>query len=168
VTVDDVSILYAYNRWANRRLLSAARQLEPIAFIRDLGGSHGSVRGTFVHILYGEWVWRRRWAGASPKEVFDAEQFPSVDTLESAWHVLEHEQRAFIDALSDDRLAIEVGYTNREGSAWQYPLGLMMQHVVNHSSYHRGQVAAALRQLGTTPPATDFLVFMDDAIANRL
>jgi uncharacterized damage-inducible protein DinB len=41
-------------------------------------------------------------------------------------------------------------------------LAEMLQQVLNHSSYRRGQVALLLRQLGQTPPATDFLVFLDE------
>ena len=48
------------------------------------------------------------------------------------------------------------------GQRWEYALGHMMQHTANHSSYHRGQVVTLLRQLGKTPEATDFLVFLDE------
>jgi DinB family protein len=55
-----------------------------------------------------------------------------------------------------------VSYENLQGVHWEYSLAETMQHVVNHSSYHRGQVVVLLRQLGQTPPATDFLVFFDE------
>lgn len=59
-------------------------------------------------------------------------------------------------------LAVEWLWLMRwKGEAWQYPLWQMMQHVVNHSSYHRGQVATLLRQLGAEPAPTDFLLFFD-------
>ena len=48
------------------------------------------------------------------------------------------------------------------GQRWEYALGHMMQHTANHSSYHRGQVVTLFRQLGKTPEATDFLVFLDE------
>jgi uncharacterized damage-inducible protein DinB len=52
-------------------------------------------------------------------------------------------------------------YINTKGEEWKYPLEQMMQHVVNHSSYHRGQVTTMLRQLGVEAVPTDFLVFID-------
>jgi len=50
---------------------------------------------------------------------------------------------------------------NTRGETWRYPLTHMMQHLVNHSSYHRGQVSLMLRQLGAEPTPTDLLVFFD-------
>ena len=162
MNVDDIRTLYAYNRWANRRLLAAVRLLQPMEFIRDLSTSFGSIRGTLVHIVWGEWLWVRRWLGESPTQVFDLEKFPAVDSLESTWDEVERDQRNFIAGLSDERLIGRVSYENFQGDRWEYSLGHMMQHLVNHSSYHRGQVVTLLRQLGHNPPTTDFLVYLDE------
>lgn len=63
--------------------------------------------------------------------------------------------------MTDESLATVIAYTNTKGEGWAYPLGRMMQHVMNHSSYHRGQVATMLRQLGAEVNPVDLLVFMD-------
>jgi uncharacterized damage-inducible protein DinB len=52
-------------------------------------------------------------------------------------------------------------YQNLKGETWRYPLWQQMHHVVNHSTYHRGQVVTMLRQLGAAAPATDLLVYYD-------
>jgi uncharacterized damage-inducible protein DinB len=160
---EDTRTLYTYNRWANHRVVPAARLLAARDFTRDLGASHGSVRGTLVHILWGEWLWLQRWRSDSPKQVFAPEQFPDVAALEAQWAIVERDQQIFIEGLTDERLNARVAYENLQGERWEYSLRHMMQHVVNHSSYHRGQVVTLLRQLGHTPPATDFLVFFDEA-----
>ena len=165
MNIDDIQTLYAYNRWASRRLLAAAQFLEPQRFTEDLGTSHRSLRGTFVHILWGEWLWLQRWRGESPKQVFNPRDFSDVSALEARWNIVLREQEDFIAALSEEKLNSHVSYENLEGQRWEYSLTHMMQHVVNHSSYHRGQVAALLRQLGHTSPATDFLVFFDELAA---
>jgi uncharacterized damage-inducible protein DinB len=67
-----------------------------------------------------------------------------------------------LESLTDELLIRRVSYENLEGVRWEYSLAEMMQHLANHSSYHRGQIAVLLRQLGQTPPATDFLVFLDE------
>jgi uncharacterized damage-inducible protein DinB len=162
VNVDEFRTLYAFNRWANNRLIGAARRLTPADLTRDVGTSHGSVRGTLVHILWAEWIWLQRWRGESPKRVFAQDQFPDVDAIESRWRDVEHDQQDFIAALTDDRLNTPLSYLNLQGQRWEYSLAHMMQHVVNHSSYHRGQLVTLLRQLGQTPPVTDFLVFFDE------
>ena len=161
--IDDVETLYVYNRWANRRLLAAARLVEPPDFMRELVTSHGSLRGTLVHVLWGEWVWLQRWGGDSPKRAFAPDEFPDIASLESRWAQVERDQANFIGGLTDQRLRTLVSYENLQGQRWEYSLVHMMQHVVNHSSYHRGQVVTLLRQLGQIPPATDFLVFFDEA-----
>ena len=162
MNVHEIGTLYAYNRWATARLLDAARSLGPTEFTRDLGTSHRSVRGTFVHVLWSEWIWLQRWRGVSPKEVFGEDEWPDVDTIRERWSDLERDRQDFIRTLTDDRLPLLIPYENVQGERWEYSLVHMMQHVVNHSSYHRGQVVTLLRQLGRTPPTTDFLVFFDE------
>ena len=162
VNNEEVRTLYAYNRWANRRLLTTARLLPWPDFIRDLRSSHGSLRGTLVHIIWAEWLWTRRWQGESPTQVFAPEDFHDWATLDSRWKMVENEQQTFLKNLNDQLSNIRVSYENLQGQRWEYSLVHMLQHCINHSSYHRGHVAALLRQLGQTPPATDFLVFLDE------
>lgn len=158
----EIRTLYAYNRWANHRALKTSRALKWQDVVRDLGASHGSIRGTLVHVIWGEWLWLRRWRGESPMQVFAAEEFSDWAALESQWSAVEEEQNAFLEKLTVELLSRRVSYENLRGVRWEYSLAEMMQHVVNHSSYHRGQVVVLLRQLGQTPLATDFLAFFDE------
>lgn len=158
----DIHELYAFNQWANARLLSDTSSLSYPEFIRDLRTSHVSVHGTLVHILWAEWLWLRRWRGESPRRVFEQAEFPDVAAIKAEWADVEREQQLFLAELTDRRLATQVAYENLQGQWWEYSLGSMMQHVVNHSSYHRGQVTTLLRQLGQAPRATDLLVFFDE------
>jgi uncharacterized damage-inducible protein DinB len=154
--------LYRYNRWANDRLFQAAAHLSPEAFVEDLGSSHASVRDTMLHIVWAEWIWLQRWNGVSPRTVFSAAEFPSPDAVRARWSEVEREQRRFLEAVTDKRLLAVVPYVNLEGQTWQYPLWRQMYHVVNHSTYHRGQLATMLRQLSARPSPTDVLVFDDE------
>lgn len=163
MNTEDIRTLYAYDWWANRRLVKASRLLDEEDFTRDLRTSYGSVRGTLVHILWGDWLWLQRWRGETPKEVFVPEHFADVAALEARWAIVEHDQQIFIESLTDELLKVPISYENLQGQRWEYSLAHMMQHIVNHSSYHRGQVVILLRQLGQTPPETDFLVFLDEA-----
>lgn len=161
MTLDEIRTLFAFNRWANDRILDACRELSHDELIRDLGSSHRSVRGTLVHMMWGEWIWFRRWLGESPKVDFAEEDYPTVDAIESAWHQLDRERREFLSIIANDHLQRTFGYENFAGEHWEYSFQRAMQHVVNHSSYTRGQLTALLRQMGKTPPTTDFLVFFD-------
>lgn len=146
----DIRTLYAFDRWANRRMVDASAD------------TFADVRETVVHILWSEWIWLERWLGQSPKKVFDAEEFLSAAEVRARWSPVERGQQDFIAQLTDQRLVQRIAYENVRGERWEYTLGQMMQHVVNHSTYHRGQVMRALRQLGRTPPATDYLIYFDE------
>jgi uncharacterized damage-inducible protein DinB len=162
---DEIRTLFSYNRWANHRLVDASEPLSPSDFTREPGTSHGSLRGTLVHTLWSEWIWLQRWRGTSPKspkQVFAESQFPHVAAIGARWAEVERDREHFLGGLTEDRLRAPVAYENLHGQRWEYPLDHMMQHVVNHSSYHRGQVVTLLRQLGRTPPTTDSLVFFDE------
>jgi len=154
--------LYDYNRWADRRILAIASRLTNEDFIRPMGNSFSSVRDTLAHILGAQWIWLERWQGRSPKALPDAATFPKVQSLESRWETIEHDQTKFIEALTPQRLVEELAYLNQTGQLYSYPLWQQMVHVVNHSSYHRGQVTTLLRQLGAEAMSTDFLVYYDE------
>lgn len=156
MNADDIRTLSACSQWANGRLISAARQVDPRDFARDLGASFGSLKGTLLHILGGEWKWLQFWRGEAPTNLFAAEELPDVPAIDARRLVLERQQRAFIDTLTDELLERRYSVKDRD-----YSLVQTMQHVLNHSTYHRGQVALLLRQLGHTPPATDYRVFLD-------
>jgi uncharacterized damage-inducible protein DinB len=162
MTTREIHTLFGFNRWANDRILAAVERLNTNEFTRDMRTSHVSVRGTLVHVLWAEWVWFRRWEGESPRTLFNDEDFEDVEAIASQWRDLDQDRNRFIATLTDESLARTFAYENRKGEHWEYPFGASMQHVVNHSSYHRGQIVTLLRQLGRTPPATDFLVYFDE------
>lgn len=81
-------------------------------------------------------------------------------SLESSCADLVRDQNRFIEALTDARLASRTAFVNSRGQPCEFSLAHMMLHVVNHSSYHRGQVVTLLRQLGQTPPSTDFTLYL--------
>jgi len=161
MTVPDVLELFRYDRWANGRLLDVVSGLSGEELSKPLGTSHGSVLGTLRHILWSEWRWLGRWQPAAagtrdPLEVRD------LSELKSRWTAFEAVQQAFLASLRDADLGRVVSYENPPGTPWSYSLAHMLQHVVNHSTFHRGQVVTLLRQLGKKPPETDFLVFFDE------
>ena len=161
LNVQDIRTLYAYNSWANSRVLAAVRVLQPEDFTRDFGTSHGSVKGTLIHMLLGEWRWTQFWRGESEAEVRAhtevewASRFSEVPAIEARWALVENDRRAFIDNLTEEQLEHKLRVRRGE-----FSLGLMMLHLANHSSYHRGQLVGLLRQLGQKPPSTDFIEFL--------
>ncbi len=163
-----VRLLYEYNAWANHRTLDSCNDLSEEQFTRDLGSSFRSVRGTVVHILGAEWVWLERWHGRSPRALPAAEEFPRLASVGSHWAELESNLLRFINGLSAEELArVHSFHTLTAGTAAN-PLWQTVQHVVNHGSYHRGQVATLLRQLGAKPLFTDFIYFCRERAGQAL
>lgn len=158
--LNTIELLYDYNRWANARALDAAAVLTPEQFSKDLGSSFRSVRDTLAHILAAEWIWLERWKGALPMALLDAADFPSVDALKSRWAEVERGQQDFIHSLPAELEGV-IHYANLKGQKFAWPLWKLMLHVVNHSTYHRGQITTLLRQLGAKPLSTDLTAFYD-------
>jgi uncharacterized damage-inducible protein DinB len=157
--LETIRLLYDYNRWADDRTLAVAAKLAPEPFTRDLGSSHKSVRDTLVHAFSGQWIWLSRWKGVSPKAMWPATEFPSVDAVRARCEEVSREQAEFVAAQREATLERPVTYQNLKGETITYPLGQLMLHVVNHSTYHRGQVTTLLRQLGATPVSTDLVLY---------
>lgn len=164
---DEVRELFAFNRWANRRLLDAAAALDDDALARDMGSSFPSVLTTLAHIVSADWIWLRRWAGQSPTAAPAEWSLTSLASIRERWDEVEAERSAVLAELDDEALQREVDYCNTAGSAFTSRMDEMLRHVVDHSTYHRGQVVTMLRQLGGTPPATGLIVFYRERRAAR-
>ena len=160
MTPDYIRILMDYNYWARDRALASAEQLSAEQLSRSLGSSFGSVLDTLVHIYFAEWIWYRRWQGESPSARPDTSHLVSVAALRETWLPLEQQIRRFVDALGPAGLSRILDYKTMNGQPATSPYWQMIVHVVNHGTYHRGQVATMLRQLGAKPAeSTDLIVF---------
>jgi len=150
--VRDLQTMVDYHYWARDRVFEAIERLTPEQYNRDLGSSFRSVRETLTHIYAAEWAWYMRWQGDSPTSLLSADQFPDLAALEGVWRAHEAKMRAFVDGL--DRAGVErvIEYALLSGQKGASPIWQMLQHVVNHASYHRGQLTTMLRQLGAAPP----------------
>ena len=167
MTKDDVRLLYEYDRWANNRVLQAATALSAEQFTRDLGGAFCSVRDTLVHIIGGEWIWLAYWRASSRSSafvtdlrtrrdaMFNPRAFPNVTAVQLKWADVEKEQVEFMNHVTNESLEKMLPFRKT-----QVRLALLVQHLANHSTYHRGQVGLMMRQLGAEPLATDFHVFL--------
>jgi len=155
----EIQLLFEYNSWANHRTMGAAEKLTPEQFAQPMGSSFTSVRETLAHIYGAEWIWLERFQGRSPSALPDVTQFSDVATLREPW--LEHEARliAFVSQQTQSDLDRVMEYKTLKFGVYQNPLWQSMQHVVNHGTYHRGQVTTMLRQLGAQPILTDLMHF---------
>jgi uncharacterized damage-inducible protein DinB len=151
MNLQDLRTMLDYHYWARDRLLEAIDALSPEQFTRDLGSSFKSVRDTVAHTYAAEWAWYQRWQGESPTALLPFDQFPDVASIRTAWTAHEAKMRDYVERLGDAGVDKVIDYQLLNRSPGSTPLWQMLQHVVNHASYHRGQVTTMLRQLGATP-----------------
>ena len=158
MTYDDLNTLLNYHYWARDRVLDAVGSLTPEQFTRDLGNSFPSVRDTLAHNVGAEVIWLARWQGAAPTGL-PRDGFPDVASIRAEWARMEGEIRGFLRDVGPD-VARVFEYKLFDGKTASQPFWQMLQHVVNHASYHRGQVTTMLRQLGAQPgKSMDMSVF---------
>jgi uncharacterized damage-inducible protein DinB len=159
MTHTDAINLVDYHYWARDRILAAVEVLTPEQYTKDMASSFTSVRDTLVHTYGAEWNWYLRWVGDSPTGFPDPAQFPDVPSLRTAWKLHEQKIRLFVDSLaSSNELERVLRYRTFDGQQMESAFSQMLQHVVNHATYHRGQVTTLLRQLGAPAPKPQDLI----------
>ncbi len=166
MTPEEMRLLYDYNAWANHRAMEAAAHLTGEQFVKPMGSSFSSVRDTLAHIYGAEWVWLERFQGRSPASLPDTTQFQDAASLHRTWE--EHETRLlnFVRGLTQTDLERVMEYKTLKFGLYRNPLWQSMQHLVNHGTYHRGQVTTLLRQLGAQPILTDLMHFYRERAAS--
>jgi len=159
VTTADMLELFRYNAWANERIASSMTRLPLDGLSQDLGGSFPSVRDTFAHIVSAEWIWLERWTGHHPTSAPDWLKSADLPQLLEHLQAIEAKRALFLAGLAESDLSETCSFTLLSGKEAACPLQDLLIHVTNHSTYHRGQIAAMLRRLGTPALATDFFVY---------
>jgi uncharacterized damage-inducible protein DinB len=155
MSVAMIRDLYEYHRWANRSLFDFAAALGEDVCGRDVGTqfSHPRVTRMFAHLYGADWVWLRRWKGTSPT-IQPGDELPTMAAVRAQWDLFEAEQQAFVDGLTESDLARAVQYTNTAGKSFSAPLGPLLQHVANHATHHRSEIATMVTMLSGSPPDT--------------
>jgi len=160
MTTTELRRLFAYHRWANQRMLVTCARLTAEEAEARIESSFPSVLSTLVHMLSADWIWLQRWNGRSPTGWLEAEKLTSLPAVLKRWESFELEQQSYVEGRCDGDLAAEVHFRLLNGDSHTYPLAEIMRHVVNHASYHRGQVTTMLRQLDQIPLPSDYLLFL--------
>jgi uncharacterized damage-inducible protein DinB len=160
MTINEARQLFEYDSWANARMFQAAEALKPDQLTTAVASSFPSIGATLAHIVGAEWIWLRRWLGESPPGMPDWVTNPVVAELKLKHAEIGTERSSFFARLTDGDVEKVFTYHVTGGKSFSQPLGQLMRHLINHSTYHRGQLATQLRQLGCTPPNTDFIRYL--------
>jgi uncharacterized damage-inducible protein DinB len=159
MTKEHIRLLYEFDKWATNQQHSVISRLTAEQYGRNLGASYGSIHGTLVHLYGAQTIWLSRWNGVSPTQFPDAEETPNLEILMDRWSALREAQDRFLSGLTDEKLKQHLAFKTFKGDPSSLPLWQQMQHVVNHSSYHRGQITTMFRQLDVAPVGTDLITY---------
>lgn len=158
VSADLLRTQFAYNAWANRRLVEAASELSQEELTHDFRTADHSVLETLVHVFAAERVWLARLQGG-PNPGFVTEADRSIAALRNDWPALAERWDLWLRGLTDESAAALISYHDMKGTPWTQRLDKLVLHVVNHGTHHRGQVSGFLRALGHTPPVLDLVLY---------
>ena len=157
--VQEIKMLFAYNAWATNRVFESLAPLPEELYRQDLRTSHGGIHGTLTHLVGAEKLWLSRWIGKPESTLIRAAEISGLSALKELWEDVAGRTARFVARLDDRKAMSQFEYTTTEGKKHTGVYWQSLQHLVNHSTYHRGQVAALMRQVGAEPVSTDLIAF---------
>lgn len=169
-----------YNRWFNRKVFEAAARLGPEGVALDRGAFFGSILRTLNHIMVGDLIWLRRFAGGHPARgpvvpvgeqgwpeprSLDHVLYPDFDELRRKRDALDAVIEDWIGGLTEGDLDVDLEYRNTQGVPARRAFDLLLAHLFNHQTHHRGQVTTLLTQAGQDVGPTDMLLLIPNPLA---
>ena len=138
--------LFTYNQYCNEQMIEVCSQNTALLSER--------LQQLFSHILNAHRIWNNRILSSLP--VFSVWELHSSDTWESI--ALLNYKRS-MEILERFELTHLVNYTNSAGQPFTNTVQEILFQIINHSTYHRAQIATELKNLGFQPPATDYIFY---------
>jgi uncharacterized damage-inducible protein DinB len=150
-------MLARYNTIANQRLYEAVGRLDDEEYRRERVASFPSVHRTLNHILLGDRIWMARFTetGYATTPALGSELYPDFASLRTARVAEDARIESFLGSVNEDFLGKEVRYVNSAGEPHADPAALLLAHLFNHQTHHRGQVHVMLSQSAAKPPSLD-------------
>ena len=160
---DDIVALFAYDRWANRKVLEACRKLTAEQYVAEPVPGWSSVRSTISHIALATEFNLRTLAGDPDDRIPTEAELATVDDvaqlLERIYRRFEELRPTLTPEWLNALLTLRAVGRTFTLSRWA-----ILRHIVNHSTYHRGQVAAKLKRFGIEQPVTDFFFWVIEQV----
>lgn len=159
MTLQETKTLHAFNAWASNKIFDAVVQIPTDAYMKDMKSSHGSIHGTLTHMVAAEKIWVSRMVGTPEAKLIDLDEVPTLADLKAIWERVGYDMAKFLGTMTDKKLQETFTMSSPRGQVFSHMYWQAIQHVVDHSTYHRGQVITLMRQLGYVPPTTGLMMF---------
>ena len=150
--------MMTYHHWAADKTFEGLSQATAAQLDQKWGGSFGTGRALLNHVLGAERLWVDRWNGISGK-INPLPATHSGRDLAAEWGRIKADEQKFLASLTATRFRQDLTYVNMKGETKTFPWSHIFVHVVNHGTYHRGQLTHLLRDLGLPATGTDFLYY---------
>ena len=157
--MDDLINLCEYSCWADQLLLESIRGLTPEQFALEPAPGCPSIRATLVHMADAQWIWVRRIQGETVTARITEVEKPTREEAEQFLDQAHETLHRLLPTVPVERLVAPLSYVDLKGEPQSLPLKAILWHLINHASYHRGQITASLMRLGIEPPIMDLALW---------
>lgn len=150
-------VMANYNAWMNQKLYALCSEISDAERKRDRGAFFQSIHGTLNHLLYGDRAWLGRFTGQSYNLKGLGEiLYDDFDKLQQARSQMDQDLLAWTQQISVEWLRSPFEYTSRVDRQTRIlPTWVLVAHLFNHQTHHRGQLTTLLSQMGYDPGVTD-------------
>ena len=152
-----------YNAWANQRLYDACAKLPESDYLRPRPSFFGSIHATLNHLMVGDRIWLGRIEARPAKLALNQILYGDFVALRVARRAEDERLIHIVESIEPSRLDAPLDYTNFRGERHRTPLRLVLAHLFNHQTHHRGQVHDMLSQTTVPPPELDLILFQRSA-----
>lgn len=163
-TKEHLIQLFEYVRWCDLRQLDAARSVPHANYLKDFGFSFRTVHDTLIHMLGAQVIWLARWEppppGEPPVKFPDRSDFTDLESVRVRWGGVHAQFGDFLHRQSNHSLIRKVEWTTQDGRFVSLPLGHLVQHTLDHATYHRGQLNSLIKLAGGTPPRVMYYTYI--------
>lgn len=150
-----------FNAWANGRMADVLTPISEDLFYRENKGSFPSIAKTTLHLWGSQHIWYRRLQGESLKQAPMVAQPPEKAAILTGLRESSDDFVVFVRTKSPEFLVSSYNYVNLRGEPCDDSYEETLFHIVNHGTYHRGQLILMLREAGiTTLPGTDLIHYL--------
>lgn len=160
---DHLIQMFEYVRWCDHRQMDAARSVPSATYFRDYGFSFRTVHDTLVHMLAAQVIWLARWEGGaagSPKKLLDRTDIPDLESLRVRWGGVHAQVGDFLQRQTNSSLARKCEWVATDGKFFALPLGHLIQHCLDHATYHRGQLNSLIKLAGGAPVRVMYYTYL--------
>lgn len=168
ISVQHAQLMARYNRWMNEKIYAACEQLSDAERKAERGAFFKSIHTTLNHILWGDGTWLGRFVQGTPLEK-DYPKAPIGTDIHADWPALKSARIAMDADITAWAAALDPAWLTRDFSWYSgltkstrtKPAWLLVTHLFNHQTHHRGQLTTLLSQCGIDPGETDLMLMPD-------